>query len=857
MTSTDLPKYPLDGIDDLDWSQWHTAYGDATDTEWNLKRLVNAKSQKTKENALWNLRASVYHQGGNYSVIPIALDYLIRILKAGCLTNKLELNLLGLISDLGRLDLFRGRWITTGVPNKDDLTRFLLRYESPAEVVVFHQAYEKMEELRDYCLEKFKSHKNFRFRCQCIHILMYLQKDPELIIASLQHRYPIEKNLNVRLSIIWAIAFIAMHFSQANRESVYRWLMSHKPRIYRGVTAHMFTVAELYLGDITSDIRHQIVHMLEDNIDCPLLLDQYRHSQDEDLSRIALLLVNKQYQSSLESYPFYKEILEILFCHPTTESVKQYDDPRVELIIEILINLSFSEAIGFYQYWSDHSYQEQIAIRLKLNPNQIDVLSFLCLHPGWINHNTFSFLKKYKLPESYEELALFLGWLPEADYWKNKDTTLNQLQVNLFPELKPIIEYCGLIPFIESFFPLTADQLINFKSVLNWKNLSANSFINFTSSIIFQHRDVWDWGVLSNNPAVKWNDDLLSPFADKVYWRAISEQHLNWNTLFIKQFADHWDWSNLSLNPSLPWSMELINEFNKYWDWQDLSSNPALPWSTELIDRYTDYWDWEELSENESLPWNEEFFNRYAKRWWHYKDSLARNSKIPWTKNRLKKFDEFYWEHYLSQNNGLPWSEEFIKEHQHLINWHSFSKVTTFNWTGLFIEQHKESLGLASLSGNPSLPWSADFIRRYRDEWNWYALSKNPALPWSAELLEQFENYWDWATIPYNQHIPWSKGSMAILKKHTKKISRIKSRKFPWTLELVDDPAFAYLFESQDESFYSKVIAPRLNNDSVSKLLTVHLNFLEKQKAARKEHFAQQGPKITQNHPLQKILNLD
>jgi hypothetical protein len=98
MTTLDSPLHPLYGIDDMDWSQWQTAYGDATDTQWNLKRLVSSKIRKTKEDALFKIRVSVYHQGGNYSAIPITLYYLIRILKADYLQNKLELELLSLIT---------------------------------------------------------------------------------------------------------------------------------------------------------------------------------------------------------------------------------------------------------------------------------------------------------------------------------------------------------------------------------------------------------------------------------------------------------------------------------------------------------------------------------------------------------------------------------------------------------------------------------------------------------------------------------------------------------------------------------------------------------------------------------------
>src|SRR5690606_19785285 len=153
-------------------------------------------------------------------------------------------------------------------------------------------------------------HKSSAIRCQCAYLLMYLQKDRQSIITFLQNHYPHEKNLNVRLSIIWAIAFLAAHLPADSQRQVRSWLNLHKPRTYRSLAGHMFTLAEAYVTENIPEVQSRVIQMIKDNLEYPLLLNQYRFGPD-NLVGIALQLIKtKSNPSNNELHNFFKEILK-------------------------------------------------------------------------------------------------------------------------------------------------------------------------------------------------------------------------------------------------------------------------------------------------------------------------------------------------------------------------------------------------------------------------------------------------------------------------------------------------------------------------------------------------------------------
>lgn len=70
----------LDGIEDLDWSNWDHAYGPATDVPETLRALASA-DQETREGAEWALYGNLWHQGTVYEATQYAVPFLLEILE--------------------------------------------------------------------------------------------------------------------------------------------------------------------------------------------------------------------------------------------------------------------------------------------------------------------------------------------------------------------------------------------------------------------------------------------------------------------------------------------------------------------------------------------------------------------------------------------------------------------------------------------------------------------------------------------------------------------------------------------------------------------------------------------------------
>ncbi|MEZ4458324.1 MAG: hypothetical protein R3E66_01085 [bacterium] len=69
----------LEGIEALDWAQWHHAYGPATDVPSCLRALTDADLDAADE-AKWQLYGNLWHQGTIYEATGHAVPWLIRLL---------------------------------------------------------------------------------------------------------------------------------------------------------------------------------------------------------------------------------------------------------------------------------------------------------------------------------------------------------------------------------------------------------------------------------------------------------------------------------------------------------------------------------------------------------------------------------------------------------------------------------------------------------------------------------------------------------------------------------------------------------------------------------------------------------
>jgi hypothetical protein len=70
--------FDIPGLDDMRWQESMHAYGPAADVPNDLRRLASS-DRAVREQALWQLGGSIYHQGSVYSATALAVPLLLRL----------------------------------------------------------------------------------------------------------------------------------------------------------------------------------------------------------------------------------------------------------------------------------------------------------------------------------------------------------------------------------------------------------------------------------------------------------------------------------------------------------------------------------------------------------------------------------------------------------------------------------------------------------------------------------------------------------------------------------------------------------------------------------------------------------
>jgi len=85
----------LEGLDGIDWQDLSHAYGSATDVP-HLIRSLASTHKETREQALYELYGTIWHQGTVYKATAYAVPFLIELLKDEAIEDKDQI--LGLLS---------------------------------------------------------------------------------------------------------------------------------------------------------------------------------------------------------------------------------------------------------------------------------------------------------------------------------------------------------------------------------------------------------------------------------------------------------------------------------------------------------------------------------------------------------------------------------------------------------------------------------------------------------------------------------------------------------------------------------------------------------------------------------------
>lgn len=95
VAESDLPA--LAGLDDIDWSSLHHAYGPAADVPRQLRALASPRRNR-REAAIYDLYGNIWHQGTVWEATPHAVPFLIRLVADPATPDRA--NLLGLLDAL-------------------------------------------------------------------------------------------------------------------------------------------------------------------------------------------------------------------------------------------------------------------------------------------------------------------------------------------------------------------------------------------------------------------------------------------------------------------------------------------------------------------------------------------------------------------------------------------------------------------------------------------------------------------------------------------------------------------------------------------------------------------------------------
>jgi len=294
-----------------------------------------------------------------------------------------------------------------------------------------------------------------------------------------------------------------------------------------------------------------------------------------------------------------------------------------------------------------------------------------------------------------------------------------------------------LSQLLSSYYPLTSAQIQNYRSFLDNNLLLNNTSIEWNSDILKQFKNKQDWEILSLNPSVFRDLNLIDEFYDFIHW------------------DNHGDgaYSTIANNYGIPWSSEIINKYEKSWDYYQLSYNPYIPWTEDLIDRHLDEWDWQTLSGNEMLPWSLSFLEKYSSKIVTDSFNFMANPALTGNFEIVQKYGHLLSWSAICSNPNLPWVEKNLLElWSTKIDWEEIYRNNIFScrvgFYGKNLDKHlSANSDFDSLSCNTIFPWSIPLIDAYKELWNWNALSLNPKLPWDANFIDYYSDVLHWGRV--------------------------------------------------------------------------------------------------------------
>lgn len=294
-----------------------------------------------------------------------------------------------------------------------------------------------------------------------------------------------------------------------------------------------------------------------------------------------------------------------------------------------------------------------------------------------------------------------------------------------------------------------------------------------------QYKDTLYWDVVAYNEAIAWNTDIVDEFKDLLFVESTFEfsepfsinRALPWDSVeFVKRYEDLWDWELIASNDMLKgeclayymehlkqyewytppepevekteeeiFMQKLVDEYDpfpiypreelrekyqdfhdflmlhpdlahKEMDWKAFSKDANMYWTTELVEKYEEHWDWKELSENRSMPLTLDFMKRFEDRLvWHgtedepdeeglvgvSMEGIGNNFWMAWTIELLEAFHEKMGEHNsILHSTATEWTLPLLDCYSRLFDHHHIPYRV---WNTLFAEFNEEENMMAVL----------------------------------------------------------------------------------------------------------------------------------------------------------------
>jgi len=180
----------LEGLDEINWSQLHHAFGNASEVP-NWIRDLLSEDKRIRENAIYKLSENLLHQGTVYEASYCALPFLIELLKSTIIPDKAEIAML--LADMGN-NLGSARYEL--LETEDSISRTTLNKRNKYAEAIRLSVNQELHMLYPYLF-----HEVFYVRTVIAHALQAFPEKSQEIVPLLEKALETESDENTKDTI--------------------------------------------------------------------------------------------------------------------------------------------------------------------------------------------------------------------------------------------------------------------------------------------------------------------------------------------------------------------------------------------------------------------------------------------------------------------------------------------------------------------------------------------------------------------------------------------------------------------------------------------------------------------------------